>query len=77
MKDALDKYLPEQRIYIRTDRSTRFLTLNPRSQLSIGVIATISFSWLLIATAIIGYGFLESRSDNNRVADQKKAFEFR
>jgi murein DD-endopeptidase MepM/ murein hydrolase activator NlpD len=77
MKDALDKYLPEQRIYIRTDRSTRFLTLNPRSQLSIGVIATISFSWLLIATAIIGYGFLESRSDNNRVADQKKAFELR
>jgi len=77
MKDALDKYLPEQRIYIRTDRSTRFLTLNSRSQLLIGVIATIGFSWLLIATAIIGYGFLESRSDNNRVADQKKAFELR
>jgi murein DD-endopeptidase MepM/ murein hydrolase activator NlpD len=77
MKDALDKYLPEQRIYIRTDRSTRFLTLNSRSQLLIGVIATISFSWLLIATAIIGYGFLESRSDTSRVADQKKAFELR
>ncbi|MBE9476880.1 MAG: peptidoglycan DD-metalloendopeptidase family protein [Proteobacteria bacterium] len=77
MKSALDKYLPEQRIYIRTDKSTRFLTLNSKSQLFIGIIATLSFSWLLIATAIIGYDFLEARSDNQRAGDQKKSFEVR
>jgi murein DD-endopeptidase MepM/ murein hydrolase activator NlpD len=77
MKSALDKYLPEQRIYIRTDKSTKFLTLNSKSQLFIGIVATLSFSWLLIATAIVGYETLEARSDNHRAAEQKKAFELR
>lgn len=77
MKNALDKYLPEQRIYIRTDNSTKFLTLKPKSQLFIGVVATISFSWLLIATAIIGYEMLEARALDQRAKDQKQAYETR
>jgi murein DD-endopeptidase MepM/ murein hydrolase activator NlpD len=77
MKSALDKYLPEQRIYIRTDRSTKFLTLRSKSQLFIGVMATISFSWLMIATAIIGFGMLETRSDSRRAEDQKQDYEMR
>lgn len=77
MKNALNKYLPEQRIYIRTDTSTKFLTLKSNSQLFIGIVATISFSWLLIATAIIGYEMLESRSLGQQAKDQKKAYETR
>jgi len=77
MKNALDKYLPEQRIYIRTDTSTRFLTLKSKAQLFIGIIATISFSWLMIATAIIGFGMFEARSVGHRVNDQKLAYEQR
>ncbi len=77
MKNALDKYLPEQRIYIRTDRSTRFLTLKSKSQLFIGIMATISFSWLMIATAIIGFETFEKRSDGRRAEDQKHAYELR
>jgi hypothetical protein len=64
IKNALEKYLPEQRIYIRTDRSTRFLTLKPKAQLFIGTIATASFSWLMIATAIIGFEMLEAHSSS-------------
>lgn len=77
MKSALDKYLPEQRIYIRTDNSTKFLTLKSKSQLFIGVMATASFSWLMIATAIIGFEMLETRSDSRRAEDQKQAYEMR
>jgi murein DD-endopeptidase MepM/ murein hydrolase activator NlpD len=77
MKSALEKYLPEQRIYIRTDNSTRFLTLKSKSQLFIGVMATISFSWLMIATAIIGFEMFEARSDSRRAEDQKQAYEMR
>ncbi len=77
MKNALDKYLPEQRIYIRTDTSTKFLTLKSKSQLFIGIVATISFSWLLIATAIIGYEMLESRSYGQQAKDHKKTYEVR
>ena len=77
MKNALDKYLPEQRIYIRTDTSTKFLTLKSKSQLFIGIVATISFSWLLIATAIIGYEMLESRSYSQQAKDHKKTYEVR
>ncbi len=74
MKSALNKYLPEQRIYIRTDSSTRFLTLTSKSQLFIGVMATISFSWLMIATAIIGFEMFEARSVSNRADDQTEAY---
>jgi murein DD-endopeptidase MepM/ murein hydrolase activator NlpD len=77
MKNALDKYLPEQRIYIRTDTSTKFLTLKSKSQLFIGIVATISFSWLLIATAIIGYEMLEARSYSQQAKDHKKTYEVR
>ncbi len=77
MKSALDKYLPEQRIYIRTDNSTRFLTLKSKSQLFIGIMATVSFSWLMIATAIIGFEMFETRSDSRRAEDQKQAYELR
>jgi len=77
MKNALNKYLPEQRIYIRTDSSTRFLTLKSKSQLFIGIMATASFSWMLIATAILGIEMLETRSDSSRAEDQKQAYELR
>jgi len=77
MKNALNKYLPEQRIYIRTDNSTRFLTLKSKPQLFIGIMATASFSWMMIATAILGIEMLESRSDSNRAEDQKQAYELR
>lgn len=77
MKSALEKYLPEQRIYIRTDNSTRFLTLKSKPQLFIGTMATISVSWLMIATAIIGFEMFETRSDSRRAEDQKQAYEQR
>jgi murein DD-endopeptidase MepM/ murein hydrolase activator NlpD len=77
MKSALDKYLPEQRIYIRTDNSTRFLTLKSKSQLFIGVVATASFSWLMIATAIIGFDMLSARSASQQANDLKQAYERR
>lgn len=77
MKNALDKYLPEQRIYIRTDRSTRFLTLKPKYQLFIGFLATASFSWLMIATAMIGFDLLDARSASQQAKDLKEAYELR
>ncbi len=77
MKTALEKYLPEQRIYIRTDRSTKFLTLKPRTQMFIGLLATASFSWIIIASAILGYNTLEARSDSNQANDRKQAYEMR
>jgi len=77
MKSALEKYLPEQRIYVKTDNSTRFLTLKSKSQLFIGVMATIGFSWLMIATAILGFQMLEVRSSSERAEKQKQAYELR
>lgn len=77
MKNALDKYLPEQRIYIKMDRSTRFLTLKSKSQLFIGIVATTSFSWLMIATAIIGLDMLSASPANQQAKESKQAYELR
>ena len=57
--------------------ANKFLTLKSKSQLFIGIVATISFSWLLIATAIIGYEMLEARSYSQQAKDHKKTYEVR
>ncbi len=77
MKNALNKYLPEQRIYIRTDQSTRFLTLTSKAQLLIAGVATVSASWLMIASAILGFEMFEARSASQRAENLKEAYELR
>lgn len=77
MKDLLHKYLPEQRVYIRTDKSTRFFTLTSQSQLFIGLLATVGVSWLMIATSILGFQQFEAKSAAVQGDIQKKAYENR
>ncbi|WP_290442814.1 DUF5930 domain-containing protein [Rhodovulum tesquicola] len=50
---ALGRYLPEQRLFLRTDHSTRFLRLSPRTQL-LGLAggATV-MAWAMLSTAIV------------------------
>lgn len=50
---ALERWLPEQRLFLKSDRTTRFLRLRPITQfLALGGMATM-FGWSIIASSIL------------------------
>lgn len=53
LNQRLERRLPEQRLFLRSDNSTRFVRLRPASQL-IGIIAVSTFfAWGILATSIL------------------------
>ncbi|MFN7003097.1 MAG: DUF5930 domain-containing protein [Roseinatronobacter sp.] len=49
----LERHLPEQRLFLRSDSTTRYVRLRPVTQaVSIGIVATF-FAWGVIATSIL------------------------
>lgn len=77
MKSALSRYFPEQRVYIRTDKSIRFITLKPSTQFFASLTAITCLLWMMIATAMIGIGKLDSPHSKHHAAHSKEAYEQR
>lgn len=69
LNSVLERWLPEQRLFLKSDRSTRFLRLRPTTQLlALGGIATV-FGWSIVASSILvidSYGANASRDGIGR-----------
>jgi murein DD-endopeptidase MepM/ murein hydrolase activator NlpD len=53
LNSVLERWLPEQRLFLKSDRSTRFLRLRPATQLlALGGVATV-FGWSIVASSIL------------------------
>ncbi|MEM6276281.1 MAG: M23 family metallopeptidase [Pseudomonadota bacterium] len=50
---ALERRLPEKRLFLRTDTETRFVRLGPGTQLAGWVGSTAIVAWAIVATAIL------------------------
>ena len=50
---ALERWLPERRLFIRSDRNTRFIRLKPGTQLVAWSGVSLVVGWAIVATAII------------------------
>lgn len=50
---ALERYLPEQRLFLRSDKETRFIRLYPITQAIALTGSTLVIAWTIIATAIL------------------------
>jgi murein DD-endopeptidase MepM/ murein hydrolase activator NlpD len=67
----LDRRFPEQRLFLRSDEGTRFITLSPLTQL-IGWVGSAAFvAWAIIATAVllmdsIGSGTLRDQAEREQ-----------
>lgn len=53
LNTLLERYFPEQRVFLRSDRETRYVRLSPVTQLLGLTGTTILGAWLIIASAII------------------------
>jgi hypothetical protein len=74
---AIDRYLPEKRLFLRSDYGTRFVRLRPAAQLGILTGATAMFVWTVIATSVVVFNALGAESFREQVARERQHFETR
>ena len=74
---ALEHYLPEQRLFLRSDNTTRFVRLRPMTQfVAIGGVAAV-FGWSIVASSILVIDAISSGSSRDQVLMAQAAFEDR
>lgn len=74
---ALERYLPEQRLFLRTDDSTRFIRLSPATQfLALGGSA-LTLGWAIVAAAILAMDSIGAGSLRDQAAREQQVYETR
>lgn len=74
---SLERLLPEQRLFLRSDDSTRFVRLRPLTQLvGIGGV-TLGLGWMLVASSILVIDAVSSGSSREQMLRAQAAFEER
>ncbi|MFV0385308.1 DUF5930 domain-containing protein [Paracoccus sp. (in: a-proteobacteria)] len=77
LNSSLERWLPEQRLFLRSDEATRFVRLRPLTQLvGIGG-ATLLFGWTLIASSILVIDAISSGSTREQMIRAQSSFEDR
>ncbi|GHC58900.1 M23 family metallopeptidase [Neogemmobacter tilapiae] len=74
---TLEQYLPEQRLFLKSDEATRFVRLRPLTQaLGLGI-AGLTLTWTIIATAMILMDSIGAGSGRDQAARQQALYEQR
>lgn len=74
---SLERYLPEQRLFLRTDSTTRFVRLRPLTQfIAVGGVVTV-LGWSIVASSILVIDSISSGSSREQVMMAQSAFEER
>lgn len=74
---TLERYLPEQRLFLKSDSSTRFIRLRPATQASALAIGALLIGWTFTATAIVAIDSIAAGKGEDTVARQQQMFEQR
>lgn len=77
LNSSLDRWLPEKRLFLRSDDATRFLRVRPLTQL-IGLSGgALIMSWTLVASSILAIDAVSTGSSGEQVNRTQVAFEER
>nr|WP_246566940.1 M23 family metallopeptidase [Gemmobacter fulvus] len=74
---TLDRYLPEQRLFLKSDASTRFIRLRPTTQALALAGGAALLTWTFIATSILLMDSIAAGSDGDQALRQQALFEER
>lgn len=74
---ALERFLPEQRLFLRSDGGTRFVRLRPVTQLAAMGGTALVFGWTIIASSILVIDAVSTGNARDQVARSQAAFEER
>lgn len=74
---TLERWLPEQRLFLKSDANARFVRLRPLTQLgALGGVALV-FGWTIIASSILVIGTVSEGSSRDQTVQAQHAFEAR
>lgn len=74
---ALERYIPEQRLFLRNQDSTRFIRMSPLTQLVAFGGTAVTFAWAIIAAAILAMDGIGSGSLRDQAAREQQIYEAR
>ena len=74
---ALEKHLPEKRLFLKSDSETRFVRLRPGTQAAAILGTTAMVGWTIIATAVLLMDSLGAGSARDQAARQQATYEAR
>ena len=74
---ALERRLPEQRLFLRTDNSTRFIRLSPATQLLALGGSALTVGWAIVAAAILAMDNIGAGSLRDQAAREQQVYETR
>lgn len=71
------RHLPEQRIYLKSENTTRYLRLSPITQSIVGVGLVAGFSWTVIVTSALTLNMISAKSEKVQTEVLREAYETR
>ena len=73
----LEPWFPEQRMFLKSDATTRFVRLRPLTQAISAAVGVLAVGWAIFATSILLMDFINSGSSRDQVQRQTALFEQR
>ena len=73
----LEQYFPEQRLFLKSDDTTRFIRLRPATQALVVIVGSLGLAWTIVATALIMMETIGASSSRDQSQRQRTMFEER
>lgn len=77
INSTLERYLPEQRLFLKSDVDMRFIRLRPTTQALAVVMGSLVLGWTVFATAILLMDSISAGSSRDQTQRQQALFETR
>jgi murein DD-endopeptidase MepM/ murein hydrolase activator NlpD len=74
---TLERYFPEQRLFLKSDTDTRFIRLRPSTQAIAVVVGSLVLAWTILATAILLMDSISAGTSREQIARQQVLYEHR
>lgn len=74
---ALERFFPEKRLFLKSDTETRFIRLRPSTQAVAVVVGGAALAWTILATAILMFDSISAGSSREQVLRQQSLYEER
>ncbi|WP_245890779.1 M23 family metallopeptidase [Albidovulum aquaemixtae] len=75
--DTLERKLPEQRLFLRSDSETRFIRLKPATQATVLAGTALVLAWSIVATAVVMMDSIGSGSAREQARLEQATYEAR
>lgn len=77
LNSVLERWLPEQRLFLKSDSTTRFVRLSPATQLVALGGSAVFFGWAIIASSILAIDAVSAHGTRDHARMAQDAFEER